>query len=1062
MPTAVPSDESNAAATPGPQPLIEPAAAVGGPVPAVPQPWSEPQVNWGQQLCTQVEQWVPEVLDKSQCLNLYTDGFGWLLSLPLIFLGLLWGLFRAKRARSSNAPARSENAAVEATARRAGAGSPHKQLRRYLEHLAIQHGSLRVLGREVPIPLADIYIGLKASPHQNPSFEPDLPAAGTAGVDASLDTDSLAARSGQTLTLRTVLTTESRLVILGEPGGGKSTLMKHLAVAMVRRDPDYGPFARVRTRNRLANALEAVRRRLQGFNVALPGLAASFIALLLWVIGVFVSGAPVTHLIATLVWVYAAYRLLLRDQRKGVKHHWWIAAGLALSLIGWGWFGSTPVWPAAWWATLIATLLWLYPFLVQAPVALLQRLVQGTTHYPLPVFVTLGNLDPEKGPIEDQAAATIQGLTSMPQPQARGLLDARLEAGSCLLLFDGLDEVTDPARRVWVVEELRRLCAAHGVRNQLVVTARREGYQYPLGSPWAHMELERFRPPQVVDYVRHWFKACGTPADRVEGLLCALRRPGLSSFAGNPLVLALIAHLYTRGGIDEIPERRSALYAKVFHLITEGWNKDTDQRDRPRGQTLPGEVLRCGLRELAAGAHARGLRVMDEATLLALIAGAAGRCQPGVDAAEFLLAIQDETGALRRLSANAFDFAHLTLQEYLAADAVRLQGKQDALLAKTGEPWWREVIRFYAGLASDPGAWVARVLPADPLLAAGCLADARLDPADPASALAAAPVIETLEGLLRGNPDQQQAAADALAEIAEHGAEHALSRALMEYEARPELALAAVLALAPGNEASLPSRFPGGLGGLLRLLHAQLPLVGAGPRGRILATLEGLGFPLCFVPAGTFPMGSDSRWFAHERPIHPVTLADYWIDRAPVTNVQFRRFAEETGFTGGLWEQVAEGRESHPVVLVSWAEAQAYCDWCGKRLPTEAEWEKAARGTDGRRYPWGDAWDAARCNLNGVGTTPVGAHRDGQSPYGCHDMAGNVFEWCADWYDAGYYARSPAENPKGPDTGRLRVVRGGSWFETPALARAAYRYRDLPEYRYGHIGFRAVCVSPIR
>ncbi len=215
---------------------------------------------------------------------------------------------------------------------------------------------------------------------------------------------------------------------------------------------------------------------------------------------------------------------------------------------------------------------------------------------------------------------------------------------------------------------------------------------------------------------------------------------------------------------------------------------------------------------------------------------------------------------------------------------------------------------------------------------------------------------------------------------------------------------------------------------------------------------------LILIPSGEFLMGSpQDEGRDDEHPQHRVYLDAYYIGKYEVTNKQFAKFVNETGYNaGGDWKKYYNsGTEDHPVVCVRWYDAKAYCNWAKLRLPTEAEWEKAARSTDGREYPWGNEWDSSRCNFNSSGTNPVGSYSSGASPYGCLDMVGNVCEWCSDWYDRLYYSSSPQSNPQGTEIGNLRVLRGGSWgINNEDALRAAARLRDYPGLRSSNDGFR--------
>ncbi len=227
------------------------------------------------------------------------------------------------------------------------------------------------------------------------------------------------------------------------------------------------------------------------------------------------------------------------------------------------------------------------------------------------------------------------------------------------------------------------------------------------------------------------------------------------------------------------------------------------------------------------------------------------------------------------------------------------------------------------------------------------------------------------------------------------------------------------------------------------------------------------GAEMVLVPAGEFLMGSrdDDKWAeCVEKPQHKVYLDSYYIYKTEVTVAQYRKFCHATGRKNMPPKPKWGWIDNHPIVNVSWDDAKAYADWAGVKLPTEAQWEKAARGTDDRIYPWGNKWDAKKCvnytNSNGI-TKPVGSISAGASPYGCLDMAGNVWEWCWDWYADDYYKNTPIKNPMGPGIGELRVLRGGSWYGNYYISysRCTFRYNCNPGNYDDDGGFR--CASPV-
>jgi formylglycine-generating enzyme required for sulfatase activity len=237
--------------------------------------------------------------------------------------------------------------------------------------------------------------------------------------------------------------------------------------------------------------------------------------------------------------------------------------------------------------------------------------------------------------------------------------------------------------------------------------------------------------------------------------------------------------------------------------------------------------------------------------------------------------------------------------------------------------------------------------------------------------------------------------------------------------------------------------------------------------------------PMVLIPGGEYTIGaapSDSEAGSDEKPPHKVVVEPYYVYVYEVTNAQFNSFVQQSGYKPeGEWQLLYNNfTKNHPVTEVSYSDAAAYAKWAGGRLPTEAEWEIAAKGTDGRKYPWGNKWDSELCNNKGMkklrnktarlekhanvwyGTLPVGSFPGGKSPFGVMDMAGNATEWCLDWYGEEYYKNSPVNNPQGEKDGDDRAMRGGSFFDMPDRTRTTARDGDDPEKWCNLYGFRVV------
>ncbi len=535
----------------------------------------------------------------------------------------------------------------------------------------------------------------------------------------------------------------------------------------------------------------------------------------------------------------------------------------------------------------------------------------------------------------------------------------------------------------------------------------------------------------------------------------------MRSLAANPLLLTILA-LMKRQGVA-LPERRVELYQKYVETLLRTWNLVRGLGRPPEHQPDVVGTMRV-MAPLALWMHqaSPGVGLVKQADMgrqLVDIYAGRGSADPEQAARQFLADAREHAGLLLERGAGEYGFIHLTFQEYLAAVAIAQQGQRqlepvvDTLAAHVGDDNWHEVTLLtigYMGIIQqrdEAAGEVVRALvehaPGEPgqavVLAGQAVVDAWPEGVDVQSKeTVRQALVQTLVADRQVKPVYRTAAADTLARLGDD---------------RPGLGL-----------------HPDGLPDIT----------------------------WCEVPAGPFVMGSDKtrdkQAYDDEIPQRKVDLPTFRINRYPVTNAQYRAFVEDGGYTeqwrhcwteaGWQWKGDRTGPDTyggafdlpnHPVVMVRWYEAVAFCRWLTVRLrqagqlgpeeivtlPSESQWEKAARGPDGQVYPWGDEPDPNRANYGdtGIGTTSaVGCFPGGASPYGGQDMSGNVWEWCRTRWQASYRDYQDDNDLEGKAP---RVVRGGAFYDIQGYVRCAVRHGFVPDLRYDVAGFRVVwALSP--
>ena len=617
---------------------------------------------------------------------------------------------------------------------------------------------------------------------------------------------------------------------------------------------------------------------------------------------------------------------------------------------------------------------------------------------------------------------------------------SRLKSGGCLVMVDGLDEAPERLVRERIARILERATAAFSACDFLVSTRPQTNEGDSVLAGFHALRIGELEPAEIAVFFDHFARALAlTDSESAEfkaGLDLALRsRREIREMAANPVMLTALAVLQHND--QRLPEHRVDLYGSILNWLAAA-------REHVEGRP-PAEKCIESMRKLALHMQDSPAGRLAQINKRAAAEFLAPELGVTADASEILL--EKETGDSGIVSSVGTDlkFWHLSFQEYLAAREIagfsdRQQIERVVGSGKLYRPEWRETMGLLGAYLRKQGEQKIEGL-----------FESILGQLGPMDALGdKVRCVALLSSMMRD-----------------------LSR--MGYKPKTpvyERTVGEVMAIFDAGEAEKIEL-------AARIEAADLLGQVGDPR------LEEDNWIV--VPAGTFRMGAqkadkngwnyDPEAYDDESPVHEVSLRAFRIGRFPVTVQEFAAFIADNGYqTRKHWAEEGygvfpqpegwEGQQefpNRPVVGVSWFEAAAYCSWAGGRLPTEAEWERAARGPAGSRYPWGEKppLDPSRANYydTKVGRpTPVGLFPKGNSAEGLCDILGNVWEWCGDWF-GGYKAANP-DNPAGPASGSAKVLRGGSWVDDARVVRASDRVGDEPTYRGIAVGFR--CVGEFR
>ncbi len=760
---------------------------------------------------------------------------------------------------------------------------------------------------------------------------------------------------------------------------------------------------------------------------------------------------------------------------------------------------------------------------------------------PLPLYARLRDLNAPEGAralLEVLQAPASTGLSS---PPPAGFFERRLRRKDCLVLLDGLDEVLDPSVHQRAVDEIQRFAAEYP-GNRLIVTCRVAGWKNQLPGFQVY-EVQEFDQDDIQHFIANWYsevlrtqavnalgpkptlanqqqaegRARAESRQETAGLWNALRQnEGLLRIARTPLILSLITLVHkTR---RDLPKGRARLYGECLEVLLEKWDMEDKRLKIPDSPSLDEKL--AALKAIALHYLNEGVLDMEPSGLQALIARLLPAFSVKVTPEAFINQILERSGVLVEQAIGRYGFAHRALHDYLSASAIVDQGEDALLLRHAAEERWREVILIAArlvktqgraeallqALLTHSGESAASLALAGWSLAEGVSVKPELRTAVKERLLSSLSRVETAgdfgllaSALLAADPP---AVRDWMRAALGGGDPQAARRVLgllpdLEVQAAGEF-LPVVTSLLADSGQAIPLR----TAAALALARFSPELAGEAvwqalqsarqPQNEDrlktastwawceLGRCEELG--LVKVPAGEFLMGSDKAKDGqaddHELPQHRLYLPVFYIAKFPSTVSDWRAYCQASGRKPEHPESL-QSPENHPVVNVIWDEALAYAQWHGFALPSEAEWEKAARGTEGRIYPWGDAWQPGRANtsefwqaraggrlrrllrpqVNGT-TTPVGQFSPlGDSLFGCADMSGNVWEWTRSLLQP--YPYRPDDGREDLKADGFRVLRGGSFYYDRRYARCACRSDGGPRFWNVYRGFRVGVVSPI-